>query len=297
MNAKVIVVKGKGVITSSGEIDKKKLERMFERGFHLLTRQKDMKSSFHFVFKESDKIGIKINTLGGKMISTRSEVSFSLASLLSNGGGDPNKIIIWDRTNSELKESGYRLNMNRNGIKVFSTDSQGIGYTSNLVDHLNIGSLFSVIQAKMISSSISLAVLKDHGLAGVTAGMKNYFGAIHNPNKYHDTNCNPYIAELMDTSLIKSKHKISILDGLTVQYHLGPSFHAKWASREGLIIFSFDPVAADFIGWQIIEDLRSQKGLPSLLEENREPAYLKTAETMGLGKASFEAIEVIEENL
>ena len=64
-----------------------------------------------------------------------------------------------------------------------------------------------------------------------------------------------------------------------------------------LIIFSFDPVAADFIGWQIIEDLRSQKGLPSLLEENREPAYLKTAETMGLGKASFEAIEVIEENL
>ncbi len=270
---------------------------MFEQGFYLLTGQKDLKNSFHFVFKGSDRIGIKINTLGGKMITTRPEVSFSLASLLSNGGGDQDKIIIWDRTNSELKGSGYRLNMNHKGAKVFGTDSQSVGYTSNLVDHLNIGSLFSMIQAKMISSSISLAVLKDHGLAGITAGMKNYFGAIHNPNKYHDTNCNPYIAELMDTNLIKSKHKISILDGLIVQYHLGPSFHAKWANHEGLIIFSLDPVAADFVGWQIIEDLRTKKGLPSLREEDREPVYLKTAETMGLGKASFEAIEVIEEYL
>lgn len=297
MKAKVIVVKGKGVILSGGEIDQKKLAKMFEQGFYLLTGQKDLKNSFHFVFKGSDRIGIKINTLGGKMITTRPEVSFSLASLLSNGGGDQDKIIIWDRTNSELKGSGYRLNMNRKGAKVFGTDSQSVGYTSNLVDHLNIGSLFSMIQAKMISSSISLAVLKDHGLAGITAGMKNYFGAIHNPNKYHDTNCNPYIAELMDTNLIKSKHKISILDGLIVQYHLGPSFHAKWANHEGLIIFSLDPVAADFVGWQIIEDLRTKKGLPSLREEDREPVYLKTAETMGLGKASFEAIEVIEEYL
>lgn len=297
MKAKVIIVKGKGVISSGGAIDQKKLERMFERGFHLLTGQQDISSCYHFVFNEADRIGIKINTLGGKMISTRPEVAFSLASLLSNGGGNQDNIMIWDRTNFELKESGYRLNMNRKGFKVFGTDSQGVGYTSNLVDHLSIGSLFSEIQANMISSSISLAVLKDHGLAGVTAGMKNYFGAIHNPNKYHDTNCDPYIPELIDTNLIKSKHKISILDGLTVQYHLGPSFHAKWASREGLLIFSFDPAAADFVGWQVIEGLRSQKGLSTLREEDREPVYLKTAETMGLGKASSKDIVIIEEAL
>jgi uncharacterized protein (DUF362 family) len=297
MKSKVIAVKGKGVINPRGEIDQTKLDRMFKQGFQLLTDQQDMRSSYNFVFTETDRIGVKINTLGGKMISTKPKTAEALASLLSDGGCHPDNIVIWDRTNHELKESGHRLNMNRSGIKVFGSDSQNVGYSTSLVDHLNIGSLFSNIQAEMISSSISLAILKDHGLAGVTAGMKNYFGAIHNPNKYHDTNCDPYIAELMDSNPIKNKHKLSILDCLTVQYHLGPSFHAKWASREEMLIFSFDPVAADFIGWQTIEKLRSKKGLPSLREEKREPFYLKTAEIMGLGKATSEAIEVIEEEL
>jgi uncharacterized protein (DUF362 family) len=290
-------VKSRGVKNSSGEIDQKKLDRMFEKGFFLLTGQNDLRSSYNFSFNEADRIGIKINTLGGKMISTRPETSRSLASALAKGGCHPDNIIIWDRTNHELKEAGHRLNMNRSGVKVFGSDSQGIGYSTELVDHLNIGSLFSIIQTKMISSSISLAILKDHGLAGVTAGMKNYFGSIHNPNKYHDTNCDPYIAELMDSDPVITKHKISILDGITVQFHLGPSFHTKWASHECLLIFSFDPVAADFTGWQIIEKLRSEKGLPSLIEEEREPSYLKTAESMGLGKASSEAVEIIEEEL
>jgi uncharacterized protein (DUF362 family) len=201
---------------------------------------------------------------------------------------------VWDRTNRELKDAGYDLNWNRGGVRVFGTDTQGIGYNRNLTSHLNIGSLFSAIQSNLISSSISLAILKDHGLAGVTAGMKNYFGSVHNPNKYHDTNCDPYVAEVFDTPVIKKKHRLTILDGLIVQYHRGPSYHSRWAEKKGMLIFSFDPVAADTIGWKIVEELRAKKGLPSLREENREPKYLKTAEKMGLGKADFKRINVRE---
>jgi uncharacterized protein (DUF362 family) len=165
------------------------------------------------------------------------------------------------------------------------------------VSHLNIGSLFSSIQADQISSSISLAILKDHGLAGITAGMKNYFGAIHNPNKYHDTNCDPFVAEVFDTAVIKNKHVLTILDALTVQYHRGPSFHSRWADKKGMLIFSFDPVAADTAGWQIIEKLRAEKGLPSLEEEERVPKYLKTAENMGIGTAEIEKIRIEEEEV
>ncbi len=292
--SKVVLVRGKGILNSKGDIDQNKLLSMCSRGLQILTKEKNLKDSLRPLFKTNERIGIKINTISGKMLSTRPELSLSLARVLSESGIPESNIVVWDRTNRELKDAGYRLNYSGNSFKVFGTDTQGVGYDEELVSYLNIGSLFSSIQADMISSSISLAVLKDHGMAGVTAGMKNYFGAIHNPNKYHDHNCNPFIPELFETKSIKSKHRLAILDCLYVQYHRGPSYHARWAEKYEALLFSLDPVAADSVGWKIIKELRAKKGLPRLEEEKREPVYLKTAEKMGLGKANLAEIQIIE---
>jgi uncharacterized protein (DUF362 family) len=295
--SKVVLIRGKGVLTGETEIDQKKLLSMYKRGIQMLMDRQNPKEGLRPIFKSSDRVGIKINTIGGKKLSTRPEVSLSSAKLLQDSGLQQENIIIWDRTNRELREAGYRPNLNRSGIKVFGTDTEGVGYDSQLTSHLNIGSLFSSIQSNKITASISLAMLKDHGMAGVTAGMKNYFGAIHNPNKYHDFSCNPFIAELFETKFIKRKHKLTILDSLIVQYHRGPSYHARWAEKYESLIFSLDPVAADYVGWQVIEKLRAKKGLPSLKEEERAPVYLQTAEKMGLGKANPEEIQIIEEEV
>lgn len=270
------------------------VRQMYLQGLTSLTGQKSPVDAFHFFFKDKDRIGIKINTIGGKSISTTPTTSFALADLLADNGWSADNILLWDRTNRELKEAGYRLNMNKSGIKVFGTDSNSVGYNRNLIAFLNIGSLFSSILADTVSASISLAILKDHGLAGVTGGMKNYFGAIHNPNKYHDNNCDPFIAELFGTPTIRNKHRITILDALKVQYHLGPSSHPRWAENYGALVFSEDPVAADTVGWHIIEKLRAQKGLPSLQEEQRPPKYLRTAEKMGLGVSDLKKINIEE---
>ena len=219
MASKVVLIRGKGVLKGGESIDQKKLLSMVNRGIQILMEKQNPNDGLSLIFKSADKIGVKINTIGGRKISTRPEVSFSLARLLQDSGIQQNNIIIWDRTNRELREAGYRLNFNRSGIKVYGTDTQGVGYDSQLTSHLNIGSLFSSIQSEKITASISLALLKDHGMAGVTAGMKNYFGAIHNPNKYHDFNCNPFVAELFEIKFIKRKHKLTILDSLIVQYH------------------------------------------------------------------------------
>jgi uncharacterized protein (DUF362 family) len=297
MASKVVLIRGKGVLTGGRDIDQKKLLSMYKLGIQTLMDKQSPKDGLRLIFKSSDKVGIKINTISGRKLSSLPEVSFSLARLLQDSEIQQKNIIIWDRTNRELTEAGYSLNLNRNGIKVFGTDTKGIGYDSQLTSHLNIGSLFSSIQSNKITASISLAVLKDHGMAGVTAGMKNYFGAIHNPNKYHDFNCNPFVAELFETKPIKRKHKLTILDSLIVQYHRGPSYHARWAEKYEALILSLDPVAADYVGWQVIEKLRARKGLPSLKEEKRAPVYLKTAEKMGLGKATTEEIQIIEEDV
>jgi uncharacterized protein (DUF362 family) len=295
--SKVVIIKGNNVFSMGNGINEKKLILMLEKGFSILMEQKNLRDSLKSLFPQDNKIGIKINTIGGKNISTQPTVALGLARMLSENQKGDGDVIIWDRTNRELKEAGYKLELNRSGIRIFGTDTKGVGYDPELVSHLNIGSMFSSIQTDHVSASISLAILKDHGLAGVTAGMKNYFGAVHNPNKYHDTNCDPYVAEVFDTDIIKRKHRLTLLDGLIVQYHRGPSFHARWADEQRILIFSLDPVAADAIGWTIIERLRSEKGLPSLQEENREPRYLKTGEKMGLGKATLSEITVIEEEV
>lgn len=297
--SKVVIIKSKKSLSPSGNrgLDQNQLKRMFARGILRLSGHSDLRSAVKTLFPFSHLIGIKINTLGGKKLSTQPETALSLAKTLENGGVKADNILIWDRSNRELRETGYSLKMNRKGIKIFGTDSQGIGYDRFLTSHLNIGSLFSNIQSKLIDSSISLAVLKDHGLAGVTAAMKNYFGAIHNPNKYHDNNCDPYIAELCDTAPVKNKHKLAILDAILVQYHRGPAFHPKWASEQRTLIFGSDPVAVDYTGWQTIEKLRIQVGLPPLAEEDRAPKYIRTAEKLGLGTANPEKINIIAEEI
>jgi uncharacterized protein (DUF362 family) len=295
--SRVVIVRS-GAITDPGSpADQARILKVFSRGFGLLTGEREERSAVLSVFRPEDRVGIKVNTIGGRAISTRPEISLALAGWISRNGLAEKNIIIWDRTNRELRDAGYRLAAGGGGFQVFGTDTDGAGYGSELVSHLNIGSLFSKIQADLVTASVSLAILKDHGLAGVTAGMKNYFGAIHNPNKYHDFHCNPFVPEVFDSPPVKGKHRISVLDCLVVQYHRGPSFHPQWAERYGGFIFSLDPVAADRVGWALIERFRAAKGLPSLAEEGREPAYLLTAEKMGLGRADLGVIETIEETV
>jgi uncharacterized protein (DUF362 family) len=295
--ARVVVVTSASVWAASGEPDPTVVARMFARGLALLEDNGSPAPALGPLFRPDDRVGIKVNTIGGRAISTRPQVAMALAGWLARNGLPEKNLFIWDRTTRELREAGYDPAAGRSGVRVFGTDADGVGYGTDLISHLGIGSLFSKIQTEFATASISLAILKDHGLAGVTAGMKNYFGAIHNPNKYHESHCNPFVAEVFDAPPIKSRHRLTVLDALVVQFHKGPSYHARWANKFGGFIFSRDPVAADTVGWTLIERLRASAGLPTLRDEGRAPDYLATAEKMGLGRADPAAIETVEETV
>ncbi len=236
----------------------------------------------------SGSLAIKVNTLGGKPLSSSPEIALSLGKLaLQNGAGEA---IVWDRSEWEMKRAGYRIRR-RGKIKVLATDSPRMGYWDELFSYGEVGSLFSKIQV-FADASISLAILKDHDIAGVTLSMKNYYGAIHNPNKYHDDGCDPFIPQVFATKPISSLHTLSIIDATRAQFHRGPSYHPRWFAKPGFIIMGQDPVAVDHFGWKLIERLRSKAGLPSLKQEKRFPHWLATAEKMGLGKTRYQVVEL-----
>ncbi|MFH1623651.1 MAG: DUF362 domain-containing protein, partial [Pseudomonadota bacterium] len=197
----------------------------------------------------------------------------------------------WDRSTSELKRAGFKINVRGRGVRCFGTDM--VGYDRQPEIKGSIGSCFSKIVSTYCSALISVPVLKDHDLAGISISMKNFYGAIHNPNKYHDNNCDPYIADLNSHPYIKEKLRLVICDGIIGVYHGGPSYKARWSWNYNGLLISQDPVAVDSMGRRIIEEKRKEMGLGSLTEAGREPKYIATAAKLGLGIDNPKEGEVI----
>ena len=137
-------------------------------------------------------------------------------------------------------------------------------------------------------------MLKDHDLAGVSAGMKNLYGVIHNPNKYHDNACDPYVADLAAHPVVRERLALTICDGLVAQCQGGPAFVSGWTWNYGGLLAARDPVALDRVAADIIDRRRAVKGLPSLVQAERGPAWIDTAGRHGLGEPSRAGI-VVEE--
>ena len=293
----VAIVRGRGVRPRGGRVSAPILDRMYDRGLRLIAGQAGAAEALRTIFSPLDKVGIKINAIAGPELTSPPDVVLPFARLFARLGIAERDVVVWDRTNRELRAAGYALNAAGSGFRILGTDTAGLGYEAEPLAHRGIASRFSAVLTGLVTASVSFAVLKDHGLAGVTAGLKNYFGAIHNPNKYHDDNCDPAVAEVFDAPPVRTRHRLTVLDALVVQFHRGPSYHAAWAEPLETLIFGTDPVAVDAVGARIVERLRKAKGLPTLEEDGRPPRYIPTAERLGLGRAAASDIRILEEDV
>ncbi len=237
-------------------------------------------------------VGLKINCLTGKFNSTPVPLVEALADILESAGWPANDIVVWERTSHELQKAGFELNASSFGRRCLGTDTNGVGYGRDFHSAGESSSLISRILEKTVSSNINLPVLKDHSIAGLSGGMKNMFGAINNPNKFHNNNCDPHVADVSMMDPIRAKNRLTIINAVRVQYHNGPGYDPAYIAEYGSIILSDDPVAVDRIGLEIVEHFRHEAGLPSLEMSKRPARYLQTAQAHGLGRADLSAIEL-----
>jgi uncharacterized protein (DUF362 family) len=245
-------------------------------------------------FKPADRVGVKVNCLG---YSTRPAVASALATALGAIGLAPDRTILWDRTSRELRAAGYDVGGAARGPRCFGTDalaSRGNGgYTADVLTSGEIGSLFSRIVADETTALASACILKDHNIAGLTCALKNFFGAIHNPNKYHENGCDPFIADACAHPLIRERLRLVVCDATRPQFQGGPSFRPQWQWPYGGLILGTDPVAVDRVALEILSKKRAAAGMPTLDAEKRPVRYLASAEARGLGTANLERIEVM----
>lgn len=267
--------------------------QMISTGMAKLLDSPDAASAWKTLFTSDDIIGLKINCLAGRGLSTHSEVAYGIVEGLKLAGIQETNIVIWDKANRDLKRGGYKINTGKHGVKCFGTDALRQGYESTPSIAGQVGSLFSTLLSQHCTATINVPILKDHDLSGVSIGLKNFYGAIHNPNKYHRNNCNPYIADLNTHPYIQKKVRLTICDALIPQYHGGPSFKPQWTWAFGAILLSLDPVALDAVGADILEKKRQEQGMDSFREVGRHPEYIHTAATYGLGVDDLSNIDTV----
>jgi uncharacterized protein (DUF362 family) len=255
----------------------------------------DAAQAVNRLFGETKHVGIKVNSLGGRPIAARQEVAYGLADLIVDNLGEDCDVTVWDRSERELRKAGYEI-VRKGRVQCLATDSRGIGYENSVRESGEVGSKFSRLLTERFDSVVSLAVLKDHGIAGITGCMKNFYGAIHNPNKYHPNGCDPYVADLFGSDVIRPKHRLSIADGLVGLYSGGPGYKPKYRWEFKGLIIGTDAVAVDRVCLKLIEDKREEMEVPSLEAEERFPQYIFTAGSNGLGSSDLSSIDLIEIN-
>jgi len=295
--SKVVVIKLTDADAASGGLTKDQYRLMLESGLTALAGDDDYKSLLNTLIP-SGVVGIKTNCLVRKFNSSPVNLTLALSELLIESGNiKENDIVIWERTSDELKRAGYTLNISNRGIRCFGTDTQSVGYSEGFYSYGEVNSLVTKILTELVDHSINLPVLKDHSIAGMSAGMKNMYGAINNPNKFHSTNCSPYCAHINNLTPIRDKHRLTILDAVKVQYNGGPGWVSEYVDYYNGILMSADPVAVDHVGLKILEHIRKKNGQRTLKEVHREVKYLYEADQIGLGENSVSKIDVEVINL
>ncbi len=270
-----------------------KIARMLDNALAALYRTEHPHEIWKQLFSYKDVVGIKVNCLSGKHGSSHRELVEVIVERLQQAGVEPGNIIIWDRLNADLESAGFKINW-KDRRKPLCFGNDVAGYDDKLYLNGSVGSLITRTVTRLTTAIINVPVLKDHGIVGVTLSMKNFFGAIHNPNKYHLNAGDPYVADLYEMEIIRRKVRLIVCDALVGQYEGGPPFKPQWSWPMNGLLLAVDGVALDRVGWEIIEQKRREHNFPSLKEAGREPVYILTAGKKGIGESNLEQIDWVK---
>jgi uncharacterized protein (DUF362 family) len=239
------------------------------------------------LFRPDDTVGIKLNCLAGPPLSPRPELVEALAELVALAGVPARRVLLIERSTRELRRAGFR------GGGPFRTVGIDRDWDRDIATSGEIGSCYARVVTEACTALVGFGVVKDHDLAGVSGSLKNWYGVIHNPNKYHDSSCDPYVADVVRHPHVASKLRLTVLDGVTAQCHGGPALRSDELFDLHTVLATTDPVAADAWAWQQLDSERQRRKMRTLEQAGRAPRFIATAAGYGLGVADPNGLEEV----
>ena len=295
---------------------------MIEKAMLELTGQKSLRKAWRCFVNPGEKIGLKVNPVAGKLLTTSHAVVKSVVRQLTDSGIDKKDIIIWDRREMELTDTGFNSE-NYPGIKIMGTEQQDAKgsffdadgklygernidkecyywadvegeYDSETMPYMVNGgkySYFTRIVTREVDKIINIPILKNAG-GSITNAMKNLaFGSVSNTGRLHARLWDETCAEVCAFPPLRDKVVLNICDGLRGCFNGGPGANPQFICNYNSILASSDPVAMDIIGYEIIAAKRISEGLQKSITPG-SLKFLTIASDLGLGISDKEKIEL-----
>jgi len=306
------------------KIDGARVAREVEAGMAALTGEKDMAKAWRQFVGPEDVVGIKVNPIGGSILSTKPEVVDAVIAGLLAAGVKKANIIIWDRRLFQLTEAGF-TGERFPGIRILGTEMKGpngefyddkgelwakdnidrealpyvadveMKYNKDTLPYMiNEGkeSYFTRIVTGTLTKIVNLPILKNAGTT-TTCCLKNLsYGSISNTSRLHKLWMNS-VAEPCAFPVLRDKVVLNVVDGLQACYDGGPGANPKFVYDSNVLLFGSDPVAVDAVAHDIIVAERIARGVQQVDAKGRS-AFLEIAEGLGLGVAARDKIKISE---
>jgi uncharacterized protein (DUF362 family) len=278
--SRVVVVRHAGVW--AGDTPNPELVlQMLDDGLRTLTGAGDVMAVWRTLFTPGERVLLKVNCIayGGP---TQPAVTYAVAQRLQEAGLRAEDILIFDRTDHELRAAGYTFNDGGSGIQCHGTRGNGSGIA------LSQASVRFYRELDECDAIVNLPTPKQHTCAGVSSALKNHYGSIDRPNLLHSTLCDPGIAELNAQPSVRNKTRLVVGAALNVS-------PGDWNQpvRENAILIAFDPVALDTVARDILVRQRQALGMdPGLIIDRAR--FLVTAQGLKLGATDAGLIDLRE---
>ena len=288
------------------------VRNMLHRGLVNLTG-KETNPLAEFI-RPDDVVGLKINCLGRPLLYTHKELINAMVGELKSIGVKENNIIVWDRFHHHMTSCSFVMNDTAEGVRymateqrdpavthfdpeyIYRSDSDEAGRRDDNGNKSRFSSLFTIACDKIIN----MAILKDHGLAGVTLCLKNIaYGICNNNARFHGPEyIGEFIADVYALPEVREKIVLNIIDGLEGCYNNGPvPSYADDLFKPNKIWLGRDPVALDSIGLELIEAKRAEMGYPPVAEIRPGTNHIELAAKSGVGNHSPNDMIRIDVNL
>jgi hypothetical protein len=280
-SAKSIVVHIQALEAISGQKVHPTLSaEMVEEALKHITGQKTPADAWHAILKPDDRIGLKFNHVGEELFETTVPFATQLVGSLTSAGFSPKQIMLIEAP-AELSSK-------------LKTRPEILGWAG---PEVSFGSGKEQLAAALgeVTAIINVPFLKTHNLAGMTGCLKNLSHAfIRHPARYHANGCAPFVGDIVALPHIRSKLRLHVFNALKACYDGGPQPTLGGTWIHGGVIVSTDPVAADSVGLDIINERRARAKLRPIGDAAGRVPHIHAAAERGLGTDDQDYIRLLE---
>lgn len=277
--SRVVKVAAREVVQNA-TVHRPLLREMIRKAITTLAQTKVERDAWHSFLAPDDRIALKFNRSAQAKLGTTEAMAETLIQSLVEAGFSPEQLVCLEEPSGVASRNGTTL--------------PRLGFSSSVTKFASGEDQLALV-LDQVDAIINVPFLKTHNICGFTCSLKNLsHGLVKHPARFHENRCSPYISDIVGLAAIRDKVRINVVDALRVVYDGGPEAATGAIRNLGTVLASIDPVSADTIGLEILNDTRTRSGLPVVARSAADVPYLRSSHESGLGVGARYAVDVVQ---